>query len=245
MSKWTSKIENKGIRVLVEVGGPDNEKFIRKVQTTLKRLGKQLAIDGDIGPITVGALNSVEPEAFFGEMFEVLHPIKRAMAGDIPEWVRAAVGEIGVKEIKGPRHNKRVIEYMNATKWGKWVRDDETPWCAGFVGWCMVEAGYIDDIPDYSLGAKSWLRFGVSARKPVFGAIAVKSRKGGGHVGFVVGANPSRGTLYILGGNQSDAVCVKEYPEHVWLDFRIPEDYTPTRELAKWRGASSLAGTEA
>jgi uncharacterized protein (TIGR02594 family) len=245
MSKWVSRIEDKGIRVLVEVGGADNEKFIRRVQTALRRLGKQLAIDGDIGPITVGALNGVEPEAFFGEMFDVLHPPKVALVDGVPEWIRLAVGEIGVKEIKGPKHNKRVIEYMNATKWGKWVKDDETPWCAGFVGWCMVNAGYIDDIPDYSLGAKSWLKFGVSAHKPVFGAIAVKSRKGGGHVGFVVGRNRKRGTLYILGGNQSDAVCVKEYPENVWLDFRIPEDYTPKRKLAVWRGASSLSGSEA
>jgi len=245
MSKWVSKIEDKGIRLLVEIGWKGDEKFMKRIQTALRRLGKQLAIDGEIGPITVAALNSVDPEAFFGEMFEITHSMKPKLGDDIPKWIRAAVGEIGVKEIKGPKHNKRIIEYMNATKWGKWVRDDETAWCAGFVGWAMVEAGYIDDIPDYSLGAKSWLRFGVSAHKPVFGAIAVKSRKGGGHVGFVVGANPSRGTLYILGGNQSDAVCVKEYPEHVWLDFRIPEDYTPTRKLTKWCGASSLAGTEA
>jgi uncharacterized protein (TIGR02594 family) len=242
MSKWIEKIEDNGVRLIVELMFKDNR--IATVQTALRHLGKTLAIDGELGPITVGALNSVAPEAFYGAMFDLLHPPRR-VDDDIPEWIRLAVGEIGVKEIKGPKHNKRVIQYMNATKWGKWVKDDETPWCAGFVGWCMVESGYIDDIPDYSLGAVSWLNFGKSAHRPVFGAIAVKKRKGGGHVGFVVGRNKKRGTLFILGGNQSDAVCVKEYPERVWIDFRIPEDYEPDRELTVWRGASSLAGSEA
>ncbi len=241
MTNWLGKIKDKGIRLIVEAHYPEG---VETIQRALRHLGKQLAIDGEIGPITVGALNSVEPESFFGALFDLVHP-KGERVGGVPEWIKAAAGEIGVKEIHGPKNNPRIIEYMNATKWGKWVVDDETPWCAGFVGWAMVEAGYIDDIPDYSLGAKSWLAFGKSAGKPVFGAIAVKSRRGGGHVGFVVGRNKKRGTLYILGGNQSDAVCVKEYPERVWIDYRIPEDYTPTRELGIWRGKSSLAGKEA
>jgi uncharacterized protein (TIGR02594 family) len=155
------------------------------------------------------------------------------------------MNEIGVHEIKGGMHNKRVIEYMQVTKWGKWVHDDETPWCAGFIGWCMVQAGYEDLIPRYSLGAKSWLHFGISAHKPVLGAIAVKSRKGGGHVGFVVGISRGGKYLYILGGNQGDKVSVRKYPAHVWIDFRIPANYTPTRKLTAWNGRAALAGKEA
>ena len=243
MNKWIKKIENDGVRVVAELLVETGR--VKELQLALRHLGKTLAIDGELGPITVAAINSVEPAALLGAVSDVLHPTEIKPGDDVPEWIRLAAGEIGVKEIHGPKHNPRVLEYMHATKWGKWVKDDETPWCAGFVGWCMVNAGYGDAIPDYSLGAKSWLKFGKSAHKPVFGAIAVKSRKGGGHVGFVVGRNKKRGTLYILGGNQSDAVCVKEYPERVWIDFRIPEDYQPTRKLTLWRGQSTLAGKEA
>jgi uncharacterized protein (TIGR02594 family) len=226
------------------VASKESSSFTRDIQTVLRRLGKTLMVDGELGPITVGAINSLEDSQIIGDYLDYKNsPIK--LSNKVPKWIRIAVLEIGVKEIKGPKHNLRIIEYMNATKWGKWVHDDETPWCAGFIGWCMVKAGYEDEIPDYSLGAKSWLNFGVSAGKPVFGAIAVKSRKGGGHVGFVVGENKARGTLYILGGNQSDAVCVKEYPKSVWIDFRIPEDYTPSIKLSVWKGPSSLPGSEA
>jgi len=242
--KWVKGIESKAIRALF-VAADESKSFVKDIQTVLRHLGKTLAIDGELGPITTSAINSLKADSIIGEYLDYKLGRPTQYADGIPNWVQIAIKEIGVKEIKGPKHNPRVIEYMNATKWGKWVHDDETPWCAGFIGWVMVEAGYGDFIPDYSLGAKSWLNFGVSAGKPVFGAIAVKSRKGGGHVGIVVGENKKRGTLYILGGNQSDAVCVKEYPRNVWIDFRVPLGYRATRELAVWKGASSLAGSEA
>ena len=244
VNKWITKIEDKplaAVTITTIRAASDEEAGVSVVQTILRHLGKKIEVDGEIGPITVGAINSVDLDEFAGSLADAI--FDKPVPSTLPKWIRLAIKEIGVKEIHGARNNPRIIEYMNATKWGKWVHDDETPWCAGFVGWCMVNAGYIDDIPDYSLGAKSWLKFGKSAGEPVFGAIAVKSRKGGGHVGFVVGADGDY--LYILGGNQSDAVCVKRYPRSVWLDFRIPEDYEPTIELTKWRGAASLAGSEA
>jgi uncharacterized protein (TIGR02594 family) len=186
----------------------------------------------------------VNNRALHQTIWEIEHPPN--VSGDLPKRLRIAIKEIGVKEIHGPTHNPRVLEYMHATKWGTWVRDDETPWCAGFVGWVMVQAGYKDQIPDYSLGAKSWLNFGKSAHRPVLGAIAVKSRRGGGHVGFVVGATPDGEYLYILGGNQSDAVCVKKYPASVWIDYRIPADYHPSApKLSEWHGIAGLGGEEA
>jgi len=167
------------------------------------------------------------------------------IGGNVPKWIEIGLAEVGVHEIHGSVHNPRVIEYMNATKWGKWVHDDETPWCAGFVGWCMVRAGYGDQIPDYSLGAKSWLKFGKKIKEPVLGAIAVKSRDGGGHVGFVVGRSSGGKYLYILGGNQGDKVSVRKYPRDVWIGFRLPTGYDERIKLSQWNGASALAGKEA
>ena len=109
----------------------------------------------------------------------------------------------------------------------------------------MKKAGYDKDIPKWPARAKSWLKFGKSAGRPVLGSIAVKSRKGGGHVCFVVGQDPSGDYLYCLGGNQSDAVNIKKYPKRVFLDFRIPNDYYPTKDLPEYSYATQIGGKEA
>lgn len=170
----------------------------------------------------------------------VIGPITKAALHGVPLYLGFAQCEIGTKEIHGKTNNPRVIEYMNASKWGKWVKDDETPWCAGFVGWCMIKAGYA--VPDYSLGAKSWANFGKGSY-PVFGALAIKNRAGGGgHVGFIIGETPSY--FYILGGNQSDEVSVKKYSKSSFNTFRIPTDYTPRIILRDIKGKFDFANKE-
>ena len=176
---FLNKMKNPGTRIIIEeLYRAEKEDGIRLLQRALVALGKKIAIDGVLGEITTAAVKSVNNRALHGVLWDFRHPTPPKALGHLPAWVAAGLREIGVHEIRGVRHNPRVIAYMNATKWGKWVHDDETPWCAGFVGWCMVQAGLREQIPDYSLGAKSWLHFGVSAHKPVFGAIAVKSRHG-------------------------------------------------------------------
>jgi len=234
-------------RLLIEWGDSNRIKFI---QWALNTLGRQVAIDGVFTPEMARAINSVDARALHQTIWELEHKVvlkhsESSSKNAIPKWLKIAIGELGVSEIHGKRDNPRVLEYLHSATDSSWVEHDETPWCAGFVSWVMRKAGYGSEIPRYSLRAKSWLKFGKSARYPVLGAIAVKSRRGGGHVGFVVGRDVRRHKLYILGGNQSDKVCVKEYPESVWLDFRIPKDYTPkSYALGPWRGVATLAGSE-
>jgi len=108
----------------------------------------------------------------------------------------------------------------------------------------MKEAGYT--IPKHSYRALSWLNFGVKSFIPVYGAIAVKSRRGGGHVGFVVGQSNNGKYLDILGGNQSNEVRVSRYRKDVFKDFRIPTGYIPDRELVPYFEAKKVnrAGNE-
>ena len=218
---------------------------VKAAQKAIVANGTHILVDGEFGPQTATAIKHSRMTPILAHMHDLEHGYTAPKDGKLPGWVRAALGEIGVREIHGSKHNPRVITYMNATKWGKWVHDDETPWCAGFIGWCMVQAGLPEMIPDYSLGAKSWLHAGVSAHKPVFGAIAVKSRKGGGHVGIVVGQSRGGKWLYILGGNQGDEVSVRKYRTRLFIDFRIPKGYKPTRKLTVWNGRAALAGKEA
>jgi uncharacterized protein (TIGR02594 family) len=57
---------------------------------------------------------------------------------------------------------------------------------------------------------------------PAVGAIAVKSRNGGGHVTNVAGRTRG-GALACCGGNQNDEVNVSPYREDVFIGFYWPK----------------------
>jgi hypothetical protein len=67
-------------------------------------------------------------------------------------WVAIARGEFGQKDYPGPRHNPRVVEYLNSTSLQ--ANDDETSWCSAFVNWCMVKARQRGT---NNAAARSWL----------------------------------------------------------------------------------------
>jgi uncharacterized protein (TIGR02594 family) len=84
-------------------------------------------------------------------------------------------------------HNPRVVKYHQEGG-SPWFDDDETPWCASFVAWVMKQHGYgVAQNPARALSWKDNWPDGKRISKPIYGAIAVKSRQGSGHVGFVVG----------------------------------------------------------
>ena len=71
--------------------------------------------------------------------------------------------------------------------------------------------------------ARSYLDWGVPIANAKLGAVAVLSRgsdPGQGHVGFVVGA--AKDQLFLLGGNQKDAVTVQSFPTGRLLGLRWP-----------------------
>lgn len=122
-------------------------------------------------------------------------------------WIEKARSKIGTKEIKGLKNNPIIVNMWKLIKRGG-IKDDETPWCAAFVGSCLEEAGLISSRYE---SASSYLAWGV-ASQICYGCIAVLSRDGGTgfHVGFVVGKN-NAGKVLILGGNQGDEVSIKAF----------------------------------
>ena len=143
-------------------------------------------------------------------------------------WMDFAKALIGVKEITGTKHNQEILQMWKDIK-RSGIKDDETPWCAGFVGACLERAGIKSSRLESS---RSYENFGVKLDKPAYGAIAVYSRKSsngwGGHVGFVVGVNLD-GSLRVLGGNQQDSVNVSSFrssPTLRLIALRYPEGYT-------------------
>lgn len=145
-----------------------------------------------------------------------------------PDWMPIALGELGVTEAAGAKINPRIAAYFKASKF--WGTDDsgaKNAWCASLVAFVMKKAGY--GIAKDAFRAREWAQrwpAGKKASRPVYGAIAVKTRTGGGHVGFVVGTVPGRpGYLAILGGNQSNTTNVSPYPATAFHSFMLPQDY--------------------
>lgn len=141
--------------------------------------------------------------------------------GGEPRWLLYARAELarGVKEIKGPEHNPRILEYFTATKLVP--RDgDETAWCSAFVGYCLQQTGFV---PSGSAAARSYLKWGIPLGVPRLGAIVVLSRGENplnGHVGFWVGQSPMQ--VMLLSGNQADSVSIAAYGRWRVLGYRWP-----------------------
>lgn len=132
-------------------------------------------------------------------------------------WVAEARKHIGLTEVKGPQHSPEILQMWRDIKRGG-IKDDETPWCAAFVGAMLERVGVRSSRFE---SARSYLDWGQQLPLPVPGCIVVFTRQGGGHVGFAVGRDKA-GNLLILGGNQSDAVNIKAFPVSRVSGYRWP-----------------------
>lgn len=143
-----------------------------------------------------------------------------------PIWLTEAKKYIGQKEIAGPKNNATVVGFWKRIHLSG-ISNDDVPWCAAFVGAVLEDSGY----PSTRSGlAKSYMNYGTDQRIPTVGSIVVFSRKGGGHVGFVVGKD-NLGNLFVLGGNQSDSVSVKKFTVQNVVAYRWPDNKVPQTAL--------------
>ncbi len=138
-----------------------------------------------------------------------------------PRWLAEARKNIGQKEIAGRKHNPLIL------RWWTLIRapftDDETPWCAAFVGGVLESCGVRST---RSAAARSYQNWGVGLKRPALGCIVVFWRgspsSANGHVGFVVGETRS-GYLLVLGGNQGDAVNIRPFDRARVVAYRWPK----------------------
>ncbi|MGJ8745243.1 TIGR02594 family protein [Polaribacter sp.] len=134
--------------------------------------------------------------------------------------LEVAINEFGVKEIKGPQHNNRIIKYAHESNL-TWINDDETAWCSTFINWVALQAGLTNS---KSAAARSWLNVGFETNTPEPGDIVVFWRESIhshlGHVGIYMGYSIDQSRIYVLGGNQGDAVSISAYPAARLLSFR-------------------------
>lgn len=133
-----------------------------------------------------------------------------------PAWITEARKYIGTQEVVGPKHNNVIVNFWKEINLP--YRDDEVPWCAGFVD-AMLKMSSQKWIG--TAWARAFLKYGVKLNKPAYGCIVVFERGNGGHVGFVVGRD-AKGNLMVLGGNQSNAVNIKPFSVTRVLGYRWP-----------------------
>lgn len=127
----------------------------------------------------------------------------------------------GLKEIRGSKHEPKILEFF-AEVGHSWVKNDETAWCAAFVGAMLERVGLKST---RKLNARSYLEWGehVDPNDIQEGDIIVFWRKGKnsayGHVAFFYGYNKN-GDFIVLGGNQSDGVNYQVYAKERFLAAR-------------------------
>lgn len=137
-----------------------------------------------------------------------------------PFWMKTARKYLGQKEIHGVQNNPVIVQWW--IRIGAPFRDDETPYCAGFVGGVLEETGIRSS---RSAMARSYLTWGEKLAGPAVGCIVVFERgPKNGHVAFVVG-HDGKGNLICLGGNQGDMVKLAKFPLWRVLGYRWPAGY--------------------
>lgn len=156
-----------------------------------------------------------------------------------PLWLTEARRHMGVREIPGVNHHPLIVQMWKTIKRGG-IKDDETPWCAAFVGFCLENVGIVSSRFE---SARSYLTWGLPLDRPVHGCVVVFTRAGGGHVGFLVGVD-RQDNLLILGGNQGNAVNVRAFPRSRVTGYRWPLA-VPLPEVALAVGDAPVTSGEA
>jgi uncharacterized protein (TIGR02594 family) len=147
-------------------------------------------------------------------------------SNDWAPWMKIALNEEGIKEVKGGKHNPRILEYGFAVSLK--VTTDELFWCSNFVNWVFMK---MKMIRTKSAAAISWLNWGLELEEPIYGCVMVDDYKNGhGHVAFFI-RKLSESANGVFGGNQSDQVCFKQW--HSKVRYFWPKDapIPPTAKL--------------
>lgn len=223
-----------------------------QMQQKLKDLGFYTGtVDGIAGPKTSAAIvafkSSVNLKAtdFYGPVTDeaLRNAVLAAPAADAP-WIVQAKSLLGLKEIAGPKHQAKILEMWKQL--GLPYQDDETSWCAAFVGYCLERAGQKST---RSASARSYEKWGQRLSKPVPGAVVVFWRGSPtgwqGHVGFVL-AIDSSGRPVVIGGNQGDEVSIKPFDPSRVTGYFWPAGYpVPNATMPRTAAVGASSANEA
>lgn len=144
------------------------------------------------------------------------------MADNAAPWLATMRELAGVKEYAGGENNPTILgwagfiggTYPEMADYAALYKSDDISWCGLTMAYALAKHGIrppfgATDVERF-LWANSFASWGLRLDEPRPGAIVVfKWAKGGGHVGVLDRVEGS--TLWVLGGNQSDAVNVMPF----------------------------------
>lgn len=126
----------------------------------------------------------------------------------------------GIREIAGPSSHTQILAWLKRTEQlyptDLPIDDSKYAWCGVFVGNMVLDERATNPAlpapPKYFQAAARWRDWGreVPFKSAQRGDVAVLRRPGGHHVALVSGI--THDGLKVIGGNQSDALTVAEYP---------------------------------
>lgn len=177
-------------------------------------------------------------------------------------WMAYAVAE--AKQFKGmdEKEIEKSRNYATEVKTGQQtIIGNNHPWCAAFVNWCLMQAGYPIENPDFydKVAAKGRAHgfyevkgkkenktdkdaamvrnpLYVEIDKPIFGAIAMVTNAGGHghHVGFVYAKSKNGFDAILLGGNQKNQINFSPFSIDRRSFKRTKLDNGKKVEVTKW-----------
>lgn len=154
------------------------------------------------------------PSAYVTALAAILPP---------PKMVTEALRLYYTTEGPGSMDNPVILGWAKELGLSGVYSHDSVPWCGLFVALVAKRAG--KEPVANPLWAMNWRNFGTEVQTPMLGDVLVKTRKTAsgtiaGHVCIVLGED---GTHYhVIGGNQSDKVCITRIPKSSKLWFRRP-----------------------
>jgi uncharacterized protein (TIGR02594 family) len=137
----------------------------------------------------------------------VARPAHRQPAAHRPDGLDAMAAVSGNELIAEAR------KYLGRNPTG-WSRQ----WCGRFLDMVLRKTGHKGG----GNLARGYLKYGKRLPGPRVGAIAVFSRRGGGHVGIVTGVD-SNGNPIVISGNYSDRVAIATFPASRVLGYVDPD----------------------
>lgn len=142
-----------------------------------------------------------------------------------PLWLANARALVGLREIVGSVHEPKVVAFFAAAGHPE-IHDDETAWCAAFVGAMLAGASIAGT---RSLSARSYERWGTAVtRAEARPGDVVTFYRGAtpadweGHVAFFLAWADGGKKVQVLGGNQSNSVSIALYDASKITSIRRP-----------------------
>lgn len=225
---------------------------VQTAQRRLLALGYDLGnagADGIAGRMTIAAITKYQTDKHLKTTYPgtldavTLAALGVGATGSTPPWVSLARTKMGLNEIK----DKKALTAFLASDGHALGDPSKLPWCGDFVETCIAVSLPREPMIANPYWALNWLSFGVvvNPAKPVFGAIGVKSRDGGGHVFFIVGHD--KDYWHALGGNQSNSVSIVKIAKGPDIKgLRYPSTYPlPASAMPYSVFNGNLAGSEA